>query len=221
MRHFQRLALLAAATVFILVSSSSSFAKDKVFVIPKAFHAKTYPANDIHNDEKVAIAADPYDTADKAALVFTVKYREEDLLPIHLIISNDSNGTISLMQMKVVFITKSGAKIDPSRTEDIYRRISHQKQGQGPSVNPLPLPRKRPRAVSHEAESEVEGAQFQARAIEARTTQAGFLFFDVSGVDNPLAGGRLEVTGIKNSAGDELFFFEIPMEKYLSYQPLK
>lgn len=214
---------ILAATICLLVFSgpSTSFAKEKAFALPRAFHAETYPANDIHNDEKVSIAADPYDTADKAGVVFAVKYREDDLLPIHLIISNDGNQAISLAQMKVIFITKSGAKIDPARNEDIYRRISHQKQGQGPSANPLPFPRKRSAAVSHEATTEVEGSQFQARAVQAHGTQGGFLFFDVSGIDNPLAGGRLEVTGIMNSAGEEIFFFEIPMEKYLSYQPLK
>ena len=114
MRHFQRMPLLVAATACALLSAtgSSSFAKDKVFALPRAFHAKTYPANDVHNDEKVAIAADPYDTADKAATVFTVKYREEGLLPIHLILSNDSDHTVSLAQMTVWETrTKTGGTI--------------------------------------------------------------------------------------------------------------
>jgi hypothetical protein len=223
MRNSQRTLSLLAASISLLVfaSYSASYAKEKIFVLPRAFHAKTYPANDIHNDEKVTIAADPYDTADKASTVFTVNYRENGLLPIHLIISNDGNQPVSLAQMKVVFITKSGAKMDPARPEDIYRRISRQKQGQQPSVNPLPFPRKRSNSVSHDAAAEVQGSQFQARAVEAHATQAGFFFFDVSGIDNPLAGGRLEVTGIRNSDGEEIFYFEIPMEKYLSYQPLK
>ena len=212
---------MAATCALLLTLVTLALAKDKTFSLPRAFHAKTYPANDVHTDEKLAIAADPYDTADKAGAVFSVKYREEELLPIHLIISNDGDRTISLAEMKVVFITNKGTKIDPERTEDIFRRISHQRQRPGPSANPLPLPRKRPRAVSQEAQSEVEGAQFMAQAVEPHSTQAGFLFFDVNGVDNPLAGGRLVITGIMNSEGHEVFFFEIPFEKYLTYQPLK
>lgn len=222
MRSLRPAPVLAVCVIFIVsVCATLSFAKGKSFSLPRAFHAKTYPAYDAHEDEKLAIAADPYDTADKAALVFSVKYREEGLLPIHLIISNDGNQSVSLAQMEVVFITKKGTKLDPDRTEDVFRRISKQRQGQGPSANPLPFPRKRSPGVSHEAQSEVEGAQFLARAVEPHSNQAGFFFFDVSGIENALAGGRLEVTGIRNSQGEEVFFFEIPMEKYLSYQPLK
>lgn len=221
MRNLRAVLYLLALCVTVSVFASFSFAKEKSFALPRAFHAKTYPAFEAHEEEKLAIAADPYDTADKSSLVFSVKYREEGLLPIHLIVSNDGNQAVSLAEMKVVFITRKGTKLDPDRPEDVFRRISKQRQGQGPSANPLPFPRKRPRAVSQEAQSEVESSQFLARAVEPKTTQAGFLFFDVSGIDNALAGGRLEVTGIRNSQGQEVFFFEIPMEKYLSYQPLK
>lgn len=216
-----RPAPVLAVCVFFVVCATPSFSKAKSFSLPRAFHAKTYPAYDAHEQEKLVIAADPYDTEDKSALVFSVKYRDQGLLPIHLIISNDGNQSVSLAQMKVVFITKKGTKLDPDRPEDVFRRISKQKQGQGPSANPLPFPRKRSRGVSPEAQSEVEGAQFLARAVEPHSNQAGFFFFDVSGIENALAGGRLEVTGILNSHGEGVFFFEIPMEKYLSYQPLK
>jgi hypothetical protein len=221
MRDFQRHSTIALAVLCLAALSHLSFAKDKTLPLPRAFHAKTYPANDIHDDEKVAIAADPYDTADKAATVFNVKYRDEDLLPIHFIISNDGNQAVSLAEMKIVFVTRKGTKLDPARPEDIYRRIGHQRQGQGPSANPLPIPRKRPRSVSQQAQEEVQQAQFLARAVEPHSTQAGFLFFDVNGIENPLAGAKLEITGLRNSDGQELFFFEIPLEKYLSYQPLK
>jgi hypothetical protein len=143
------------------------------------------------------------------------------LLPIHLIISNDGNQAVSLAEMKVVFVTKRGTKLDPERPEDIYRRIGHQRQSQGPVINPLPIPRKQPRSVSEQAREEVQQAQFLAKAVESHGTQAGFLFFDVSGIESPLAGAKLEINGIMNSDGKELFYFEIPMEKYLSYQPLK
>ena len=52
-----------------------------------------------------------------------------------------------------------------------------------------------------------------------KSTQAGFFFCDVENIENPLAGARLVVTGIRNSAGKELFYFEVPLEKYLGYKP--
>jgi hypothetical protein len=211
---------IALAALCLAALTVISFAKDKTLPLPRAFHAKTYPANDIHDDEKVAIAADPYDTADKVATAFNVKYVDQGLLPVHLIISNDGNQPVSLAEMKIVFVTKKGTKLDPARPEDIYRRIGHPRQS-GPVINPLPIPRKQPRSVSEQARDEVQQAQFLAKAVEPHGTQAGFLFFDVSGIESPLAGAKLEITGIMNSDGKELFYFEIPMEKYLSYQPLK
>src|SRR5438270_1252210 len=149
MRDFTRNTTLAALCLAAL--TVLSFAKDKTLPLPRAFHAKTYPAKDIHDNEKVAIAADPYDTPDKAATAFNVKYVDDGLLPIHLIISNDGNQAVSLADMKIVFITKAGTKIDPDRPEDIYRRIGRQRQSQGPVINPLPIPRKKPRSVSEQA----------------------------------------------------------------------
>src|SRR6266704_3116502 len=80
--------------------------KEYAFNPPKAFHAKTYPAHDAHDSEKVSIAADPYDMPEKTANVFTVAYKKEGFLPIHFIVSNDGDQPISLMRMKAVLITK-------------------------------------------------------------------------------------------------------------------
>lgn len=197
-------------------------AKDPVFTMPRAFHAKTYPAHESHEMEKLAIAVDPYDTADKTAGVFTTDFREEGLLPILLILSNDNHQAVSLADMKVLLVTRHRTKITPSMNEDIFRRISHKKESRNvPLPNPLPLPKRSKRQVSKEAEVEVEGAQFMARAVEPKATRSGFLFFNVQGIPNPMAGAHLVITGLADSNGNELFYFEIPLEKYLSYQPLK
>ncbi len=211
---------------FLLLFFAATFSwamKDYVFNPPKAFHAKTYPAKDVHDSEKLTIAADPYDLADKTANVFAVQYKKEGFLPIHFIVSNDSGQPVSLDRMKVLFITKSRDKIEPATSDDVFRRISKQiKRGDEPQLPlPIPMPRRSKLPVSKQAQAEVEGAQFMAHAVEAHATQAGFFFFDVRDIDNPLAGAKLVITGIQNSAGQELFFFEIPMEKYLSYQPTK
>jgi hypothetical protein len=71
-------------------------------------------------------------------------------------------------------------------------------------------------AVKQKTRDEVEAAEFNARAVEPHSTQSGFLFFDVSGISNPLAGAHFYVTGLRDAKGDELMYFEIPMEKYLS-----
>jgi hypothetical protein len=62
----------------------------------------------------------------------------------------------------------------------------------------------------------MQRAQFSARAVEPHSTQAGFLFFDINGIENPLPGAHFFLTGLRTAKGDDLYYFEIPLEKYLS-----
>ena len=214
-------ARLGAASLLALLMTAGAAGNDEP-VVPKAYHAKTYPAHDAHEQEKLAIAADPYDLPDKAG-VFAVNYRKEGFLPVHFILSNDGDGMVSLAEMKVQLITVKRVKLDPATPDDIYRRLSRQtRRGDEPSRNPIPIPlprRRIPANVKPEAVEEVERLVFLAKAVEPHSTRAGFLFFDVEDIPNPLAGARLLLSGLRNQKGEELFFFEIPMEKYLSYQP--
>jgi hypothetical protein len=192
----------------------------KEFVKPQPRLAATYPAHDSHKDEAVTVAADPFDMPDKAQ-IFTINYRQEGLLPIFVIITNDSDQPISLSDMKAQFVTVDRTKISPSDSDDIYRRLSHPTRAE-PSSSPLPFPRKKIKGtVSPKALDEIQNAGFNAKAVEPHSTQAGFLFFDVAGISTPLAGAHLYLTGVRNNKGDELMYFEIPMEKYLSAPPPK
>ncbi|MBV9087913.1 MAG: hypothetical protein JOY79_10545 [Acidobacteriaceae bacterium] len=217
MRNHSRVWLLIA---LVALAVPASVAKEKEWVAPKAYHARTYPARDAHDDEKVTIAVDPYDIADKASL-FTVNYKQEGFLPMLFIVSNDGNQTISLADMKVELVTVKRVKIPAATPDDIYRRITRQPvHGDSPSRGPLPIPRKTVhKGVKKEEQNEIENSQFLAKAVEPNASQSGFLYFDVEGISNPLAGAHLYVSGIRDSKGQELLFFDIPLEKYLSYQP--
>jgi hypothetical protein len=211
----------ASILLFVAVFAIAVAAKERVFQMPRAFHAKTYPAVDYHEAEKFGIAADPYDMPDKAA-IFTIDFREEGLLPIYMVLTNDNDEAISLGQMKVELVTRKRIKITPADLDDIYRRISKQKRrgDEQPTRLPVPLPRRRgTRNLSADAQLEAEAMQFLAKAVEPKTTKAGFMTFDVQGIENPLAGAQLVITGIRRADGQELFYFEIPLEKYLGYKP--
>lgn len=209
------------ALLVLLVSLPSSLpAKSKAYIAPRVFHAKTYPAHETHDDEKVSIAADPYDMPDKTAGVFSIDYHAFNVLPIYLIVSNDGDQPISLMNMKVTLLTRKRVKIDPERTQDIYRRIG--RGGITPNTDPsrFPIPHRKS-GLSEQQYDEIENSRFLARAVEAHSNQAGFFYFDVQGIDNPLAGAKLEIIGLMDGKGNDLFYFELPMEKYLGYQPVK
>src|SRR4051812_19537509 len=99
----------AILTISLLVLSAG--AKD--FTLPRAFHAKTYPARDVHVDEKFSIAVDPYDVEDKQAQVFNVDYRKEGLLPLHVIFSNDADSPATISRVMVTFVTRNNSKLVP------------------------------------------------------------------------------------------------------------
>jgi hypothetical protein len=219
-RRNARARILAAALLF--TSAAWIFAEKQPQPLPKAFHANTYPAHEAHDDEKVSIAADPYDLPDKAA-IFVVNYKDSDLLPMQFILSNDGDQAISLVDMQVELITADRSKIPPATVDDLYRRLARQtRRGDEPARNPLPVPLPRQKvkpSVSKQAQAEIESMQFRARAVEPHSLQSGFLIFDVQGIPNPLAGAHLYVHGLRDQDGKELFYFEIPMEKYLTYRP--
>ncbi len=209
------------AAVLLVAAFMPLWAKGKQWVKPKVYHAKTYPARDAHDNEQVAIAADPYDMPDKAA-TFTINYKEEELLPILFIVSNDGSTPISLGDMNVQLVTAKRVKLAPASADDIYRRIAREpvSNSTGASRNPLPIPRHPvKRSIKKEEQDEVENSMFSAKTVAPNSTQSGFLYFDVEGIREPLAGAHLYVTGVRDSKGQELMFFDIPMEKYLTYQP--
>lgn len=183
-------------------------AKEFVKPVPKA--ASTYPAHDAHIDEKVTVAADPYESPEKAE-IFTVKWNAEGFLPVYLIVTNDGDEPVSLTGMQAQWITSRHDKISAATNDDLYRRLAH--VGPGTPL-PLPFPRTSVKgAVSKKAAGEINSAQFSAKAVEPHSTQSGFVFFDVSGIPSPMQGASLYLTGLHNAKGSELFYFEIPVQK--------
>lgn len=220
---FRKPALAAFALAVGMLFAPRLVAKDeKGFVMPKPADAKTYPARDTSEKEKVTVAADPYDLPDKTQGVFRIKYKEEGLLPVLLVITDDGGQPVALTDMQVELVTSKRVKLHPATEDDVYRRIARQPmRGDQPSSNPLPFPRKVRRSLKKEEMQELQDSRFAAKAVEPHATQAGFLFFDVEGIDNPLAGAHLYISGLRNSQGQELIFFDIPLEQYLEHAPAK
>ncbi len=187
----------------------------KNFVKPVARTAINYPAHDFHRDSNVAIAADPYDTPEKAK-IFSVDFAAHGFLPIFFVVTNDGDQPVSIANMEIKLITGNHSKLTPISTDDLYRRLSNPQASTRPSPVPIPLPHKVKGTISKKEMEEIESSQFAAKAVEPHGTQSGFLFFDVEGVSSPLAGANIDITGVADAKGDELMYFEIPVDKYLS-----
>jgi hypothetical protein len=211
MRGTSRTSICAGIAVVLAVPVFCWAAKS--FSMPKTQPAFSYPAHDHHPNENVTVAVDPYDTPEKAR-IFVTNYQAYDLLPVLLVITNDSDSPIQLSAVQPELVTGDHTKLTPDTEDDIFRRISHP-EASGTRY-PLPFPSKGAKGgVNSKQRDEVESALFRARAVEPRSSQVGFLFFDVSDIRNPLAGARFYLTGVRNSAGNDLMYFEVPLDKYL------
>ncbi|HWZ83460.1 MAG TPA: hypothetical protein VNW47_12585 [Terriglobales bacterium] len=202
---------------FILLTCLWAMA-GKDFVMPTAQAARTYPAHDDHPTEKLSVAVDPYDMADKAQ-IFRTNFNEYGYLPVFFIVTNDSDEPVALSGMKAQLITVDRTKLLPATSDDLVRRMARPARNDRPGVQlPIPLPgsKKVKGAVSRQTMDEISESQFGARSVDPHSTASGFLYFDVGDISTPLAGANFYVTGVRDSGGNELMYFEIPMEKYLS-----
>src|SRR5882757_4256603 len=208
---------IPGVVAFVVLSCLWAMA-GKDFVMPAAQAAHNYPAHDDHPTEKLSIAVDPYDMADKAQ-IFKTSYGDYGYLPVFFVVTNDSDEPVALSGMRAQLITVNRTKLLPADTDDLVRRLSRPSRNDRPGVQlPIPLPTKKKvkGAVSSKTMEEINMAQFGARSVEPHSTASGFLFFDVSDTSTPLAGANFYVTGVRDAGGNELMYFEIPMEKYLS-----
>jgi len=209
---------IAGAATLIAIGGllSPLLPKSKTFIRPVAEPAKSYPAHDNHTDEKVAIAADPYDTAQKAK-IFTINFAAHGFLPVFFVVSNDGDQPVSIANMQITLVKPDRAKLTPVASDDIYRRLVNVNPQGETRPSPIPIPQKKVKgAITQEERDEVDSSQFAARAVEPHSSQSGFLFFDVAGISAPLAGSSIEITGVDDAKGNELMFFEIPMDNYLN-----
>jgi hypothetical protein len=210
--------LLTAVLAFLLgcpLSVTQARAADHK--VPPAEEATKYPAVDVHPEEQVAIAADPYDTKDKIS-IFHIDYLKYGFMPVRIIVTNNGDQPISLADARINFITAAGDKIPAAEVEDVERRIDNVKRPDSGYKLPGPLPRigNKSATKNKDVEDDFHSFEYAALAVEPHTTRAGFLFYDLDGVANPLSGGKLNLRMLRNSAGKELFYFEIPFDKYLT-----
>jgi hypothetical protein len=183
---------------------------------PAVQPATTFPAVEVHDKEHVAIAVEPYDTKEKES-IFRVDYLGHGVMPVRLIITNNGDKPISLKDARILFYTSGGDRINAAEPEDVERLMTRsEREGKKiPMPGPLPSIKMKPKASNRAIEQDFDQFEYQALVVEAHTTRAGFLFYDVSQLDHPLDGAKMHLHKLRDSAGNELFFFEIPFDTYL------
>jgi hypothetical protein len=178
--------------------------------------ATSFAAVEVHDKEKVAIAAEPYDTKEKES-IFRVDYLGHGIMPVRLIVTNNGDRPISLRDARILFQTRSGDRIQAAGPDDIQRlmTLKERQGGRIPMPGPIPAIKLKPKASNKDIQEDFDQFEYGALVVEAHTTRAGFLFYDISQLDDPLRGSKLHLHKVMDADGHELFFFEIPFDKYV------
>jgi hypothetical protein len=114
--------------------------------------------------------------------------------------------------MRAELVTAHRNKLEALEVDDVFRRVAHIKGSSNPrTVGPITLPGGNKNKKAQQQYEELTRAKFTAEAVEPHSTQSGFLFFDVQGVTQPVDGAHIYLTGIRDSNGTELMYFEIAL----------
>jgi len=183
---------------------------------PPVQPATSFADVEVHESEKVAIAAEPYDTKEKES-IFRVDYLSHGVMPVRLIVTNNGDKPISLRDARILFETAAGDQIQAAEPEDVERLMTKSERMGNKIPLPAPFPsiHTKPKASIKNIEADFDTFEYQALVVEPHTTRAGFLFYNVSQLANPLKGAKLHIYKLRDADGNELFYFEIPFDKYL------
>jgi hypothetical protein len=182
---------------------------------PPAMKANQYPAFVSHPEDHLTIAADPYDTPDKAS-VFRLYYPSANIIPVRIIITNDGDTPISLDNARIDFITAAGDKVPAAMPSDVERALDRPADPRRAiPIGPFKIGGKS-KNRDKSIEQDFSTYEYKAIVVEPHTTRDGFLFYDLEDLRNPLSGAHLELRRIQTSDSRELFAFEIPLDKYLA-----
>lgn len=184
--------------------------------MPPVQPATSFPAVETHEKEHVSIAVEPYDTREKES-IFRVDYLGHGIMPVLLTITNDGNRPINLRDARILFYTAAGDRIQAAEPEDVERLMTRsEREGKKiPMPGPFPTIKMKPKASNKKIEADFNQFEYGALVVEPHTTRAGFLFYDVSQLDHPLEGAKLNLHKLRDADGNELFYFEIPFDTYL------
>ena len=185
------------------MSIAAAFAADKGATF-KAAPAASYAHR--QSNDKVTIAAEPYLSDEKQKAAFgKLRLTDWDVVPMLIVIQNDSGKTIALDRMRVQFVGPNRKVVDATPAREVKFLYGPRRPGviTGPK-GPVPLKlKKNPLDVW-----EVEGRAFSAEMLPAGQSAFGFYYFQ----STMHADASVLVDGLSEAGtGKQLLYFEIPL----------
>ena len=173
------------------------------------FKAKPASSYAHQTNSSVTIGGEVYNTEEEVKSAFgKLKLSKHGVLPVLVVMQNDSKQTLQLQDMKVEYIRPDGRSLPAIPPAEIPYLHGAEK----PRTSPPPYPqipglsgkKKNPLDAW-----EVGGRAFSAKMLPPGESAHGFFYFQTA--DHRTS--KLYVTGVKDAGtGQELFYFEIALE---------
>jgi hypothetical protein len=213
MPRFRFHAGLSLAVVLVLAQPGAA---EKARKPPSPLPAQQYAMHDTHALEHVTIAAEPGDTKETRPDT-RLDYYGHDMMPIRVIVTNNSEFALTLDDARIHMITGDNSVLAAATDDELQRRLFTIKSATGSKIPlPLPLP---PITVHHGSVDKKILADdhdfgFQTTTVLPHTTVAGYLYYDMQGIDPPfLDKATLELRKVRFAATNQaLDSFEIPLQ---------
>jgi hypothetical protein len=146
------------------------------------------------------------------------------MVPVRVIITNDSDTALALDDVRIQFISANNDKLPAADLEDINRRMFTFKSAQPTTIPgiPISIPIHHPPPIDKKVLDDDRDFGFSGMVVNAHATLAGYLFYDIKDIDAdyPLKGAQIYVKMIHTAdKKHELFAFTIPFDKWLAAQP--
>jgi hypothetical protein len=188
------IAFLSIAAAFAVEKERSKFAPGP---------ASSYPTRQTVSGVTVAAAALRSDAETEPAFGKVNPYKY-GVLPVLVVVQNDSKQSVALDRIKVEFVLPDGDRVEATPAADVKSLSGPDR----PDVfrGPVHLPAKK----NPLAEWEIEGRAFAARMLAPGDSASGFFYFRATWQ----SGSTFYLTGLRDpSTGKELFYFEVPLDK--------
>jgi hypothetical protein len=174
--------------------------------------AAQYPMHIAH--EGVTIAAEPGDNKD-ARPDTRLDYFAHGLLPIRVIITNDSTEPVNLDDARIHFIAADDTDLPAATADDMERRFFTMKSATGtklPLDFPIPITVGK-KDFQRKIQQDDDDFGFKTTTIAAHTTAAGYLYYDTTDLPTPpLAHAYLQLRQVRFATSNRVIEnFEIPL----------
>ena len=194
---FKSLALLLSISVAAAADKETPF---------KAAPAASYASH--QSNAQITIGVDPYVTLDKVQLAFgKLNPGQFGILPVLVVIQNDSDKAIRLDRLKVQYIGPSHERIEATPAKD----VRYLKPPQRPSAIDGPAGKVKVLKTKKNPldEWEIEGRALSAPMVPPGQSVSGFLYFQTSLQLN----ATLYLSGLHEAAtGKEILYFELALQ---------